>query len=466
MREDLQFELGLSAILAHSLVLESKGAEPWGQVWAVNGGDPPAPTTGESTEAMMQALQKELPGYMETLRKQVVPTAQAELQGAQEVSPGYANLTADIYDTVGRRLNKTGEEIAASNQLAKAQSDADVLKGPGMDIIKSADAAQRLIDPEFYNLKEATGKLGTGIINSYGGDPTKLTGSERAEVERGLAQEGAQRGTLNSPSAINTVENAMAFGSAAEQKRQGATNTLAQLATPMTATRSGVDVLQQATGRPGQTNSGAGQFTGAQMGAGTNNAFGQGQALMGQTGENQRTAMNVNAQRRSGLDMFNQTASAMGNAVGCCFIMLEGHNGVLPWWVRAYRDLSYSLQPEVAVGYKWMAKWLVPLMQKSKLIKGLVNDLLVAPLTAYGGWFYNVPGYEHGKCYAGYKNFWFKVWKLCAALPSSRCSHRCSAADAAPQPRSQLARPDSPSTLQSGANAGIAGRRETTVPSP
>lgn len=420
MQEDLLFEVNLACVIARSLVLESKQDEPWNEVWAVNGGDPPAPTTGESTEAMMQALQKELPGYMETLRKQVVPTAQAELQGAKEVSPGYADLTADIYDTTGRRLNTIGEEIAASNQLAKAKSDANVLAGPGMDIIKSADAAQRLIDPEFYNLKEATGKLGTGIINSYGGDPTKLTGSERAEVERGLAQEGAQRGTLNSPSAINTVENAMAFGSAAEQKRKGATDVLNQLSNPMTATRSNVDVLQQATGRPGQVNSGAGQFSGAQMGAGTTNAFGQGQALMSQTGENQRAAMNINSQRRSGLDVFNQTVGSMGSALGsCCFIMLEGHNGVLPWWVRSYRDLTYSTQPEIATGYKWMAKWLVPLMQKSELIKGLVNDTLVAPLTAYGGWFYNVPGYEHGKCYSGFKRFWFSVWKIAGTLHTS-----------------------------------------------
>ena len=458
MQENLQFELSLSAALAHSLVLESKQAEPWGIAWALNG-DPPAPTASESTAEMMKALQEHLPGYMSTLRKEIVPTAQAELQGAQEVSPGYAKLTADVYDTEGRRLNKIGEEIAASNQLAKARSDANVLAGPGMDIIKSADAAQRLIDPEFYKMKEATGKLGTGIINSYGGDPTKLSGSERQEVERGLAQEGAQRGTLNSPSAINTVENAMAFGNAAEQKRQGAANTLTQLSQPMTATRSGVDVLQQATGRPGQVNSGAGQFTGAQMGAGVNNAFGQGQALMGQTGENQRTAMNVNAQRRSGLDVFNQTLGAVSN---CCFIMLEGHNGILPWWVRSYRDMTYSLQPEIAVGYKWMANWLVPMMEKSVFIKSLVNETLVTPLTAYGGWFYSVPGYEHGKCYAGHKRFWFGLWK-CVAILTDLLGRFGAGAPARP-----LANPfDRTSRLgksQSGTDMAKPGRQTTDVP--
>lgn len=420
-------------------------------------GDSAAPSAQESTKEMMQALQENLPGYMAAIRKEIVPTAQAQYDASASLSPKYADLTKNLYDTSGRDLNRIGEEIAASNQMAKAKSDAAVLAGPGLDIIKQADAAQRAIDPEFYALKAGAGKLGTDIMKSYGDDPTKLSGGEAEAVSRGLAQEGLQRGTFATPSQVDTVQNAMAFGDAANKRRESAAGVLGTVSGAMPATRSGVDVLQQATGRPGQSNAGAGQFTGAQQGLG-DQAFGQAQALMGQAGANQQTAMQINAQRRSPLDFMNQTMGAVGS---CCFIMLEGHNGTLPWWVRSYRDLAYSTEPRVAQGYKWMAKWLVPLMQRSALIKGLVNDTLVAPLTAYGGWFYSVPGYEHGKCYAAHKRFWFGVWRACSFLTDLLGR---SGASAFARPRKSVRPAESRFTSQSGADVARPGSQTTGVP--
>lgn len=404
------FEATLAVVLAHTILLESKGPEPFGECWAVNGGDPPAPTASESTGEMMQALEKYLPGYMKTLQDQIVPTEQAQLAGAQAVSKPYADLTADIYDTTGRRMNTIGEEIAASNQLAKAKSDAQVLAGPGQDIIRSADAAQRIIDPEFYKMKEATGRVGTGIINSFGDDPSKLSGSEREEVGRGLAWSNLGSGNTG-PSNINAVSNAMSFGDASNRRRTSAAQTIGALAPSMTATRSGVDVLQQALGRPGQTNTGNALVSGARE-AGAN-AFSQGSALMGQTGENQRTAMDINSKRRSSLDTTLGAVGSLSNSVGnCCFIMLEGHNGVLPWYVRACRDHFYALEPEVATGYKSMAKWLVPLMRKSACIKHLVNAVMVKPLTRYGAYLCKEAGYSlHGHIA---KLAWFAIWRLTA----------------------------------------------------
>jgi len=404
------FEATLAVVLAHTVLLESKGPEPFGECWAVNGGDPPAPTAAESTGEMMQALEKYLPGYMKTLRSEIVPTEKAQLEGAQAVSKPYADLTADIYDTTGRRMNTIGEEIAASNQLAKARSDAEVLAGPGKDIIRSADEAQRIIDPEFYKMKEATGRVGTGIINSFGDDPSKLSGSEREEVGRGLAWSNLSSGNTG-PSNINAVSNAMTFGDASNRRRTNAAQTIGALAPSMTATRSGVDVLQQALGRPGQVNTGNALVTGARE-AGAN-AFGQGQALMSQTGENQRAAMNVNANRRSSLDTALGGISSITGSVGnCCFIFLECHNGTLPWYVRLCRDHYYEQEPRVAEGYKRMAKWLVPLMRKNSCIKHVVNALMVKPITRYGAYLCNEASYSLRGHIA--KLAWFAVWRLTA----------------------------------------------------
>lgn len=102
---------------------------------------------------------------------------------------------------------------------------------------------------------------------------------------------------------------------------------------------------------------------------------------------------------------------AMGaGAAGCCFIFLESYNGKLPWWVRVCRDYYYWRNPRIATGYKRMAKWIVPLMQKSAVVRKLVESLMVTPITKYGGWMCNVPGYTNCQSYAPYKNFWFSVW--------------------------------------------------------
>lgn len=104
-------------------------------------------------------------------------------------------------------------------------------------------------------------------------------------------------------------------------------------------------------------------------------------------------------------------AGGAGGAGGmCCFIFLEAHNGTLPWWVRVCRDYYYERNPRIATGYKRMAKWLVPMMKKSKIVRGLVNRLMVTPIAKYGGWMCNVPGYINCKRYAPFKNFWFSVW--------------------------------------------------------
>jgi hypothetical protein len=64
--------------------------------------------------------------------------------------------------------------------------------------------------------------------------------------------------------------------------------------------------------------------------------------------------------------------------MSCCFIMNEA--GDFTDSVRKVRDFRYKNDLEVADGYKKMAKWLVPLMQKSTIVKFLVKWTMTHPI--------------------------------------------------------------------------------------
>ena len=93
----------------------------------------------------------------------------------------------------------------------------------------------------------------------------------------------------------------------------------------------------------------------------------------------------------------------------CCFIFLEALNGTLPPVVRRARDvLGTNITRR---GYRRMANWLVPAMQKSRLVKWLVNHLMVLPLIEFGkGYFGEENKKTMWKAYTPFKSFWFFVW--------------------------------------------------------
>lgn len=97
----------------------------------------------------------------------------------------------------------------------------------------------------------------------------------------------------------------------------------------------------------------------------------------------------------------------------CCFIFLEALNGEMPAYVRRGRDKHQT--PEGVRGYKWMASWLVPKMQRNRLVRWLVNYSIVKPIMAYGAWLYDEktePGYRCGWCFAPVLYGWLGVWNV------------------------------------------------------
>ena len=263
------------------------------------GGDGPQQTGGESTDAMLAAYTKGLPGLMQVTNEQILPNELAQLASAQATSPQLAALQAQIYGTSGRELNRIGNSIADENAMSAAQRDANIMSGPGAALIEAANQAQRKIDPEYYKLREQSA---AGISQMF----NPMTGGETESITRSLNRQNVNNGNFNVPSMTNVVGNAQTFGNASRD-RLGQAIGMATGAMP--GMRSGVDVFQQATGKPSFANTGNQVFQGVQQGQGQQ-AMGMANGFLGQAGENQRLSQNLNANRRDSLDRVNETMSA------------------------------------------------------------------------------------------------------------------------------------------------------------
>jgi hypothetical protein len=105
--------------------------------------------------------------------------------------------------------------------------------------------------------------------------------------------------------------------------------------------------------------------------------------------------------------------SQSGNQFGltCCFIFLEALNGQLPWYIEIARYEHYT--PVRKRGYKWMASFLVPAMQKSAIAKWAVNAVIVKPFLRYGAWLYKDKTAKRSSALlAPYCKTWLAVWGL------------------------------------------------------
>jgi len=93
---------------------------------------------------------------------------------------------------------------------------------------------------------------------------------------------------------------------------------------------------------------------------------------------------------------------------GCCFIFLEARygDGTMDEVVRRFRDEHMTVRNQR--GYYKLSEVLVPLMRKSRLVKGLVRVTMTDPLVAYGKWHYSKRGL--GFLFAPVKNFWLGVF--------------------------------------------------------
>lgn len=263
------------------------------------GGDPPAQSTGESTKEMLQSFINAFPELIDVVIPGMTKSAQGNLAASQATAPGFANLQTELLRGPGSELAAAGDEINAASAMRQAQSDADVVAGPGRNLVQQALETSRLYDAPFFDTRDVMAQKYQDLLK--GQDPNKLTGAEAENLNRGLAQEAGRRGTSTSPSAIETLGAANTFGSALQNKRSVLNQTLQTANQFLQPSKSGVDTFQVATGKSSQSNPGVNAFQGVNQDAG-NNANSIAGGLLNQIGGIKQQETAVNANRRDSMD--------------------------------------------------------------------------------------------------------------------------------------------------------------------
>jgi len=351
-----------------------------------SGGGQQASAPQATPQQLADAYISNLPSILNVTNAQANPTAQALASAATGVNPLYTQSGLN-------QLNQfAGGYQGAGNNLATNQSNftADLLGGAGARAAIGANNLSNTLNPA----QRASNTQAANLVNSI--NLNGLSGGEQAAAERSLNQSNYATGNLGLDNATNAVSNAMNFGNALQAKRAALGSALGAAQGVASNQNQFVNPVGTALGSGNvSSNFGLGTFNPTQGANAGNAALNFGSGVFG------GQASNASAQRSFGGS--SNTSGAL-----CCFIFLESYNGTLPESVRRCRDYYYLTQPEVARGYKSMAKWLVPLMKKYSIVRSLVNLVMVKPITAYGEWLVGNSEIKGGEMS---KKFWFFIWK-------------------------------------------------------
>ena len=350
--------------------------------------------TNLSPSEMLDTYNKALPISLSTIMNQASQGTNSLANAATLNNPIFTAGTLDQLGQYGGAYQQAGSEIAQG----QAQGQADLLSGAGTNAANAAQGLNQKINKNYYDIMNPASRQATNLVNSV--SLNGLSNGEANSVERSLNNTANQTGNLGLNNATNTVSNAVNFGGAFNQK-QGILGNALNTATNVAggALNQGFNPVDVAT-NAGNANSNFGlsqsnpsqanQFVTTPV----NTAIGFGSQLTG----------NTNA-TKSG----SQSSSANGGI--CCFIFLEMYHGDMPSYIRKCRDRYYTFMPDVAVGYKKMAEWLVPLMKRSSVVRSLVWHFMVKPLTNYGAFVTRRSSERSGKWA---RKFWFTLWTYLA----------------------------------------------------
>lgn len=218
--------------------------------------------TQTAASSAYQALEMYYPGIINLLNQGGASTAVAQAGQDAKAQAVRVAKDYDLWQTYGPLLAGVSDQIQAQSAKAAAQTELDILNGPGREKALAAAALQDQVDPAAAATRDALAagyqKLLTGT------DPNQLTGAEREEIARAI---GAQ-GRANPNSNQDTVARAMTFGSALQNKQALFSQIAGSIATGMPALRSGIDAYGTAVARAtpstaGQDRYNADSITGA-----------------------------------------------------------------------------------------------------------------------------------------------------------------------------------------------------------
>lgn len=332
-------------------------------------------------------------------------------QATASATPILNQLNFDQLQRFAPREAQIGNEIARQQALYGAGTNLMQLNGAGGDAARSAVALNKELNPEYYTAMDAASRGAASAVNAI--NLNGLSPGEAAAVERSLNQTNTANGNLGLINPMNTINNALNFGGAFNSKiglMNQASGNAAGVAS-VAAGGGGVNPVNVALGQPNVTgtNFGTGQFTNANAGSSntaTSAATGFGNNLLSNMVSGNSSALGVGgsmANNTSPTAYMSGIGSMLGGLGDCCFIFMEFNNGTLPTSVRKYRDKYYHWHPTIALGYKRMAKWLVPLMRKCSIVKSIVNQTMIIPCTRYS---------MKQRQYKSIAHFWLNVWAM------------------------------------------------------
>jgi len=205
---------------------------------------------------IVDALIEKMPKTNKAIRAEYAPEAAAEYGVTKDYSPKYAQLQADVLGDQGVQLAKTGRELSAAEQLAAAQTEADIQSGPGNKMVDTAIEQAKRADPEYFAQR---GSLAEAIKTALAsvGDPNKLSPGEEESVARGLG-----RTAWNVGSPQQAAKDAMVFGDQLAKRRAEQRNAVSTASNALPALRSGLNTQAIATQRTILPNAGLANYTG------------------------------------------------------------------------------------------------------------------------------------------------------------------------------------------------------------
>lgn len=220
-----------------------------------------------------------------------------------KTTPEIAKTQADI-DT---SLRDQANELFRSGELAAAGTEADVVRGPGAELVSAADKYQRQLDPEFYANRAVVGDAVNKYLTSY--DPNRLSDTDVAEISRGI---NATTGPI-APSAMNAIKNAQVFGNERTKRWQNFGEAVTRASSALGGLKSGLtgfDIARTRKDNPMPN------YSGNALNAG----FGFASSALGDITGAQTAAMN---KRKDTLDMviggtqaFSNILNGVGSVIG------------------------------------------------------------------------------------------------------------------------------------------------------
>ncbi len=355
-----------------------------------------APATGSYKAPGLEDQTKKL---FETFQKYLPQFTEAQQSNTEKFTPRQNALDYSQYSQYAPLFSQAGNQLQGQ-EIGQNLSN---IQGQGTQLVNAARGLEDAASPAFAAQRDATT---AGYLSLLGGmDPNKLSGSEMANVERGVNRVAARTGNLNTGDATSTTSAAMQFGGALDAKKQNFAQALNLFPGMATASKSNMDSFNIGTGKTAAQNVGLQQYGGPQTKFDT-----QGTDLLGGMRGTSDARYNQLAGRKTQSEAYSDIS---GSSCYGCYIFKEvfGYPDA-PYYIRMCRDFFYKQDQKIAKGYRRMSYWLVPMMQQSRIVRYLATWTSIMPLNYYGQYLTGQKNSNWKKVFKPVAKFWLKVWSI------------------------------------------------------